>query len=182
MSRSIYIRPLVLQDAQVSYAWRNNPVIWKYTGSKPDRHITPEIETEWLENVLKRPNEKRFAICLSEDERYVGNIFLTDYENNVAQMHIFIGDIAYWGKGRAREAIELILEYGFEVLELETMYSQINHKNAAALALGELTGFKPVADYYNEELKVMLKRIEYSREMYRMKKRGSSGDQSNAAA
>jgi diamine N-acetyltransferase len=170
MSRSIYLRPLVLEDAQVSYAWRNNPVIWKYTGSKPDRYITPEIETAWLENVLKRPTEKRFAICLTDNDKYVGNIFLTDYENNEAQMHIFIGEMAYWGKGRAREAIELILEYGFEVLNLETMYSQINHKNLAALSLGQLAGFKPVADYYHEELKVMLKKIVYTREMYMMKK------------
>lgn len=180
-NRSIYIRPLEVKDAQVSYAWRNNPVIWKYTGSKPDRYITPEIEAAWLEIVLQRPNEKRFAICLTENDKYVGNIFLTDYENNEAQMHIFIGEMDYWGKGRAQEAIELILEYGFDVLQLEVLYSQINHRNLAALTLGKVTGFKPVADYYHEQLKVMLRKIIYTREMYLLKKQGQAGDSAYAA-
>lgn len=166
MSRTIYIRPLVVQDALVSYAWRNNPILWRYTGSKPDRYITPEIETAWLENVLKRENERRFAICLTENDKYIGNIFLTDCTNKEAQMHIFIGDVAYWGKGRACEAIEQIFQYAFDVLQLETIYCNINHKNLAALSLAKLAGFVEVADFYEEQLNVMVRKMVYARETY----------------
>ena len=65
----ITIRPLCIEDALTSYKWRNNPNIWKYTGNKPDKVITPEIETEWIKKVLKNENERRFAIIA--DGQYI---------------------------------------------------------------------------------------------------------------
>lgn len=52
MNDEVYIRPLELKDALVSYKWRNNPRIWRLTGSRPNTFVTPEIETEWLKHVL----------------------------------------------------------------------------------------------------------------------------------
>lgn len=49
----------------MSYQWRNNPKIWRHTCSKPDRHITVEMESESLARILTREDEKRFAICLA---------------------------------------------------------------------------------------------------------------------
>ena len=37
----VLIRPLEVSDALTSYKWRNDPEIWKYTGSRPDMEITP---------------------------------------------------------------------------------------------------------------------------------------------
>ena len=70
----VYIRPLTLEDAKTSYKWRNNPKVWELTGSKPDKYITEEMETEWLKNVLQRKNEKRFAVCVKDTDQYIGNI------------------------------------------------------------------------------------------------------------
>lgn len=166
MNASIYIRPLVEQDALVSYQWRNNPRIWRFTGARPDKYITPEMETAWLLEVLKRENEKRFAICLHVDNRYIGNIFLTDIADNEAQMHIFIGEMEYWGKRRAYEAICMIFEYGFEELGLDTIYVQINSKNAAALVLGKLVGFRKISEYYDTNKEMMLEKMVFTRNMY----------------
>ena len=74
MNKEVYIRPLRLEDAQMSYQWRNSPKIWRHTLSKPDRHITVEMEAESLARILARQDEKRFAICLSENRAYIGNI------------------------------------------------------------------------------------------------------------
>ncbi len=54
----IYIRPLQESDALLSCIGRNNPDIWKYTRSKPNKYITPKIEMELIKDVLKRDNEK----------------------------------------------------------------------------------------------------------------------------
>jgi RimJ/RimL family protein N-acetyltransferase len=67
MNKEVFIRPLRLEDAQMSYQWRNNPKIWRHTLSKPDRHITVEMEAESLARILTREDEKRFAICLSDN-------------------------------------------------------------------------------------------------------------------
>ena len=51
---AIYIRSLKREDALTSYKWRNNPLIWELTGSKPDIEITKEIELSWIDKILKR--------------------------------------------------------------------------------------------------------------------------------
>ena len=38
MNNSIYLRPLVLDDAKISYKWRNTPEIWKYSRFDPKEH------------------------------------------------------------------------------------------------------------------------------------------------
>ena len=173
---SIYIRPLEVKDALISYKWRNNPRIWRFTGSKPDKFITPEMEMEWIAEVLKRQNERRFAICLEADDRYIGNIFFTDIKQNEAQMHIFIGEMEFWGKKRAYEAICQIFDYGFQKLKLETIYVQINPKTSAAILLGKSVGFVKVAEYYDANRDMMLERMNFTRQMYLSKNhlKGSS--------
>ncbi|WP_276482094.1 GNAT family N-acetyltransferase [Paraflavitalea pollutisoli] len=166
MNASVYIRPLVVQDALVSYQWRNNPRIWRFTGARPDKYITPEMETAWVYEVLQRENEKRFAICLHMDNKYIGNIFLTDIQNNEAQMHIFIGEMEYWGKRRAFEAICMIFDFAFNEQGLDQIYVQINSRNSAALVLGKLAGFKKVSEYYDTNKEMMLEKMIFSRAMY----------------
>jgi RimJ/RimL family protein N-acetyltransferase len=91
----LYIRPLQESDALISFIWRNNPDIRKYTGSKPNKCITPEIEMEWIKDILKRNNEKKFTIGLKKNDKYIGNAQLTTLENGTAQYHLFIGDTQY---------------------------------------------------------------------------------------
>lgn len=166
MNPSVYIRPLAVQDALISYQWRNNPRIWRFTGSRPDKYITPEMETAWLYDVLQRANERRFAICLQGDNKYIGNIFLTDIQDNEAQMHVFIGEMEYWGKKRAYESICMIFDYGFNELMLDMIYVQINSKNAAAIVLGKLAGFKKMSEYYDTNKEMMLEKMTFTRSMY----------------
>ncbi len=166
MSRNIYIRPLCKEDAFTSYKWRNNARIWRYTMLKPDKHITPEMEFTWLQEVIQRADEKRFAICLSENDNYIGNIYLNNIRDNTAEMHLFIGDIKYWGKGRALEAIRLILQYGFETLHLEMIYSRVNKNNLAAIALGKFLKFGLMEEYYDDQLKTDFIKGYITKEMF----------------
>lgn len=166
MNFSVYIRPLQIEDAKTSVLWRNDPKIWRHTGSKPDREITLEIETTWLTEVLKRPNEKRFAICTSAEHKYIGNIYLTHITDKDAEVHMFIGDMKYWGKGRAAEALSLIFTHGLEVLGLDAIYTEIRKTNLASLALGKRIGFQDVSEYFDESTKDTIIRSVYTKEMF----------------
>ncbi|HTL08436.1 MAG TPA: GNAT family N-acetyltransferase [Chitinophagaceae bacterium] len=175
MSKSVYIRPLQLADAQVSYQWRNNPKIWRFTGARPDKYITPEMEASWIMEVMKRDNERRFAICLAADNRYIGNIYFTDILKDEAQMHIFIGDTEYWGKRRAYESICQIFDYGFKILKLNIIYVQINPRNAAAMMLSKLVAFKRIGSSYEATKDIVLEKMIFTRSMYRQKHHLSGG-------
>jgi diamine N-acetyltransferase len=163
MNFSIYLRPLQIEDALISCHWRNNPRLWRFTGSRPDRHITPEIETEWLADVLQRSDERRFAICVKGNDRYIGNVFLTGITNGQAELHIFIGDTDYWGQGRADQACWLLLEHGFHVLGLEMVYCRINKKNQSSLAVVNRMQWQPAGEYNDDLLK-----FTFTRQMFNL--------------
>jgi RimJ/RimL family protein N-acetyltransferase len=137
----VFIRPLQAEDYRISYKWRNDPDIWKYTGSHPDVLITPELEKEWLHKVIKLHNQIRFAICVNDDHEYIGNIQLTDIKDRKAQYHIFIGEKKYWGKGIATQATKLLLEYGVKKAKLSEIYLYVQKNNIAAIRLYIKCGF-----------------------------------------
>ena len=56
----VTIRPLEENDALISYKWRNDPEVFKYTGRKYNKVIDLECERAWLRKVIKRPNEYRY--------------------------------------------------------------------------------------------------------------------------
>lgn len=134
----VKLRALTEADALVSYKWRNNPIVWKYTGKRPDQEITPEIELKWIKDVLSRPDEVRYAIIA--DDSYVGNIQLTNLSANDAEFHIFIGETSYWGKGIATKALTVFLDK-IKKLNLKKIYLTVNKDNTAAVKLYKKVGF-----------------------------------------
>ena len=141
MNYSVYLRPLEVPDAKISYKWRNNPLIWKFTEYKPNKIIDFATETDWIKNSLKIKNDHRFAICLLETGQYIGNIQLINIEDKKGDFHVFIGDTFYWGKGIAKEATQLILNYGFIRLGLDFMNLKVHQDNTIAKAIYQKMGF-----------------------------------------
>lgn len=141
MKYDIYLRPLSESDAHTSWRWRNDPEIWRYTGSKPDRIITKEIEHNWICRALSEKNTKRYAICLSETGEYIGNVQLTDINNNKAQLHIFIGEKKYWRKGIATKATSKIITIAFHEIMIDEVYLLVDSRNIAAVSSYIKNGF-----------------------------------------
>ncbi len=135
----VKIRPLQEQDAYTSFQWRNDPDVFKYTGNTYDHEITLDSEIGWIRKVIANPNDYRCAILV--DGVYVGNIYLTDIEDETAEYHIFIGNKDYWGKGVARQASNLLLDYAFSILNLRSIHLRVNKYNNAAVKLYKKLGF-----------------------------------------
>lgn len=142
---NVYIRPLCEADAAVSCRWRNDPEVWQYTGSRPDRHIDEAIEIQWLRRVTADSTSARFAVCVEGTDEYIGNVQLTDIRNSTAQFHIFVGNRNFWGKGVSTKATALILTYAWQMLSLDSVYLEVNVNNTAAVRSYEKNGFRTVA-------------------------------------
>lgn len=139
---SIYLRPLVIEDALTSFAWRNDPQIWTFTMKKMTRYITAEIETAWLQGILDQPDQANFAICVKELDTYIGNIRIVDIKDKGAEIHLFIGNKLYWRKGVGYQAIMQIIRYGFFEINLENIWLRVHPTNIAALHVYEKAGFE----------------------------------------
>lgn len=142
MKNTVFIRPLVIEDAETSYKWRNNPSVWTYTGFRSVNKITREIEAEWLSNCLKRQDQYRFAICMKDTGQYIGNVQLINVEDKNAEFHLFIGEEEFWGRGIGKEASFLMLDYGFRQLGLKTITLTVHEDNIPAKVIYMKMGFK----------------------------------------
>lgn len=149
----VTIRPLKEEDAYTSVKWRNDPEVFKYTGNTYAHEITIESELAWIRKVIANPNDYRCAIIV--DGVYVGNIYLTGIEDGGGRYHIFIGDKSYWGKGVAKMASKLIIEYGFNVLNLETIELEVRKQNKRAFELYKNLGFQ-IREYNNDWIKMTI--------------------------
>lgn len=155
----IYIRPLRMGDEVIAYHWRNNPEVWKYTGSRPDIVVTEEIERQWMERVLAQTNVMRYAICIKETDEYIGNVTLTDIEQGRAQFHTHIGATRHWGKGISSQATRMMLEMGFAA-GIEEIYLGVHKDNAGALSVYRKCGFVE-AGRDGDEIKMTLTRQQF---------------------
>lgn len=136
----VTIRPLEKEDAYISYKWRNDPEVFKYTGNTYTNEISLETELDWISKVIQKMDDYRCAIVV--DDVYIGNIYLTDIKDGKANYHIFIGNRGYWGKGVAKEASRLIIDYGFATLGLNRILLKVRPQNITAYNLYLRLGFQ----------------------------------------
>lgn len=131
----------MVQDAYVSYKWRNTAELWKYTRFNVSEPVTLEKELQWIHYVLSQKDQLRFAICLSETHEYIGNVQLLKLTNLDAEFHLFIGNQEFWGMGLGKIATQLMLEYAFSILNLKKIWLEVHADNLAAAAIYKKHGF-----------------------------------------
>ena len=139
----VTIRPLSEEDAYISYKWRNDPEVFKYTGTVYSNVIDLETELNWIKKVIANTNDYRCAIIA--DGKYVGNIYLNEINTGVGKYNIFIGDKNVWGKGVAKAASLLLIKYGFENLGLREIQLRVRILNERAYQLYLKLGFKELS-------------------------------------
>jgi len=70
------------------------------------------------------------------------NLFFNDYDRpHVCEVSIMVAEEKYRGKGFAKEALYLMMNYGIDRLNVERYYCKINQENETSLALFESIGF-----------------------------------------
>lgn len=137
----VLLRELQEKDAEISWKWRNDPEVWKLTGRKWNNYVTHEIEKEWIRKVKDENDSIRFAICVDEENEYVGNVQLTNIEGGTAVFHIFIGNKNFWGKGIGKEDTKLLIEHAKSLKELKKISLLVKVDNKAAFKIYENIGF-----------------------------------------
>jgi RimJ/RimL family protein N-acetyltransferase len=80
---------------------------------------------------------------IEADEQCIGQcaLFQFDATARTAALGIVIGDPAYWGQGYGREAVQLLVDYGFRLRNLRRVWLTVNGRNARAQAAYRACGF-----------------------------------------
>jgi RimJ/RimL family protein N-acetyltransferase len=105
---------------------------------------TLEDERKWVEGLSASKDNYSFAIETLEDGKYIGGCGLNsiDWKNSVAVVGIFIGDKNYWGKGYGTDAMEVLIRFIFEQMNIHKVKLNVFSYNERAIKSYEKCGFK----------------------------------------
>lgn len=142
METRVYLRALELDDYKISVKWRNDDEIWSQLGGVK-YFVSEAYEKKWIENAIFDHESIRLAICLKENNLYIGNVYILDINlvDRKGNSHIFIGDKRFWGKGYATEAYKLLLDYAFNERAFHRIGAHVLEDNVASIALHKKCGF-----------------------------------------
>jgi len=136
----VILAPIKREYNEKFLLWLNDPEITQYlTQFRP---LTEEMEEEWFESLKDRKDDIIFAILIDET-KLIGNcsIMNINWTNRVGTCGIFIGDKEEQGKGYGTEAMQLLIEYGFDNLNLNRLALEVSDFNSRAIKCYQNVGF-----------------------------------------
>ena len=111
---------------------------------------TVEFEKEFLERVGRDPDTIWWAI--EHEGRLVGGTSINqiDWKNGFGRTGTLIGDKKAWGKGLARELMQMRAEYAFTELPLRKLKSGYFDGNVASARAQKAAGYKEVGRWHQD--------------------------------
>jgi len=143
VGENIYLSPRTADEEVIEKftEWLNDFEVTDYTG-RSAQVLTLEAERKWFET--PKDDSQVFFIVRMEDNELIGSMGLHRIDNisRTATLGIFIGDKSGRNKGYGTEAIRLILDYGFNYLNLNNIKLDVMEFNDRAIACYKKCGFK----------------------------------------
>lgn len=147
-SDHIYIRPLRISDAEQSLNLQinNREFFEKYSMTRKEEYYTLKGQINQINSYLdkmKRDETYYFGVFRNEDNLLVGSINLFQLFRDDLQS-AFIGyflDKDNNGKGYASEAVQLIVKYAFNEINLHRIEAGVMPWNKASIRVLEKSGF-----------------------------------------
>lgn len=149
LGKRVRLRRVERDDLPRFVAWLNDPEVRE--GLAMLYPVSLLHEEQWLEGVMKlEPAAQPFAIdALAEGQSPAASIHIgilglhnLDWKNSHAELGIFIGDKAFWGRGYGTDALRTLLQFAFSELNLHRVWLKVYEYNARAIRSYEKAGLK----------------------------------------
>ncbi|MGB1287467.1 MAG: GNAT family N-acetyltransferase [Aggregatilineales bacterium] len=141
--KKIILRPFRLEDADPMWDSIDNEEVNKLTGTHDD--FTREQIDGYIKKQVAADDESRvaFIIALPDDSRALGEVVINeiDRDNNAASIRIALFENRDFGQGYGTEAMKLMVNHGFTVLNLHRIELTVYAFNPRAIRAYEKAGF-----------------------------------------
>jgi diamine N-acetyltransferase len=139
----ILLRALEITDLDAIYHWENDPATWDVSNT-----VNPFSRFFLEQYILNSQNniflDKQLRLIVqTQGNEAAGAVDLFDFDahNRRCGIGILIAE-KFRKKGYASQAIDIILDYGKETLNLNQMFCNINSDNNVSLRLFQNKGFE----------------------------------------
>jgi RimJ/RimL family protein N-acetyltransferase len=140
-----YLSPCTVEDAEKWTLWDNDLEVAVPLGDEAYTPTSLEKSREIIGDVISGQKHV-FGIVDIETDELVGRclLFDIDHVNRKAMLGITIGEKGYWGKGYGQDAVSLLLDYGFNLLNLNSVMLGTFSFNQRAIQCYKKVGFKEI--------------------------------------
>ncbi|HSB66380.1 MAG TPA: GNAT family protein [Anaerolineales bacterium] len=146
----IRFRAVEHDDLPTFLKWVNDPEVKQGLGIYLP--LSMADEEDWYSGVRNRPpDEHNLVIEIRQPEqegedvswKMIGGcgFFRYDQRNRSAEFGIMIGDKSCWNQGYGTEAVRLLVQHGFNTLNLNRIYLRVLESNPRAIRAYEKAGF-----------------------------------------
>jgi RimJ/RimL family protein N-acetyltransferase len=143
-----YLSPVSLGDVERYTEWVNDLEIGQFMLFSS---VVFDVDKERSALQELMANSVIFAIVEKDTNKVIGNcgLHLVNEVHRHAQFGIFIGEKTYWNQGIGTEAAKLILDYGFNIMNLNNISLEVVDYNKRATRSYEKVGFQYVGKRRN---------------------------------
>jgi diamine N-acetyltransferase len=142
----IYLRALEPKDLEFLYTIENDENFWDISNTQTP--FSRFILKQYLKNSHKdifEAKQLRLVISNYEDEALgMIDLFDFDFKNSRAGLGVLIKESSNRNKGVGKEALQLLVDYSFQHLNLHQLYCHITEDNKASISLFSNQGFELV--------------------------------------
>ncbi|MEO3944305.1 GNAT family protein [Gorillibacterium sp. CAU 1737] len=144
----IYLRPFQIDDAGASLRLHsdNRDFFEKYSSTRTRDFYTIEGQVDRIKGYnesMQKDNAYEFGIFRNDDHALIGSINLFHVMRGALQSAIvgYVLDKSQNGKGYTTEAVQLIVNYGFNELTLHRIEAGVMPHHLASIRVLEKAGF-----------------------------------------
>ena len=140
-----YLSPISLEDAEKWTEWDSDLEFAIPLGEEAFMIFSLDKTKEIISNIIKK-QDPVFSIIDLETDTPIGRcmLFSVDPINRKAMLGIGIGKKDYWNKGYGLDATKLLLDYGFNLLNLNNIMLGVYSYNQRAISCYRKIGFKEI--------------------------------------
>lgn len=126
----------------IFHKWENNSEVTKYMVRGRIPKSPEQIATKY-EGLLESENDVVFVIFEKENDEPIGvaGLYEIQWVTRRAELRILIGEKEYWDRGIGTEVVKLLVSWGFETLNLHSIYLGVNASDKRANKCYQKAGF-----------------------------------------
>jgi RimJ/RimL family protein N-acetyltransferase len=145
VGQKCYLSPCSTADAEKWTEWFNDLDVALPLGDEAYTPFSLEKCQESVNHTIQQQNHV-FTIVDIETDTPIGRclLFSIDWVNRHAMLGIFIGEKTFWSKGYGQEAVTLLLDYAFTLLNLNSVMLGVMAFNERAIQCYKKVGFKEI--------------------------------------
>ncbi|MGM5469263.1 GNAT family N-acetyltransferase [Flavobacteriaceae bacterium LMO-SS05] len=159
----IILRNMLPTDIEGMFELDSDPAVHKYLGNNPFKHKSQSEAN--IDDIIKQYETfgiGRWAMVNKQTNEFMGwsglkfnTITLNDHSNFYDVGYRIIK--RFWGKGYATESSIASLDYGFNILNLDTIYGITEKNNQASHQVLLKIGLHYIEDFYDKKANVDLR-------------------------